>query len=90
VRNAAGQFILGTNTRIVHQKLKDLKAGEKVTIQWTFENVLSDGEHYVEPAIVHDDGVTVCDWWEEASSFTVLKEDRTPYLVTPYIAAEIQ
>ncbi len=83
VRDAAGRTILGTNTKIVKHELRDMKAGETIDLEWRFDNILSDGKHFVEPSIIQNNGVVVCDWWEEAASFKVYKEERTPYGVTP-------
>jgi ABC-2 type transport system ATP-binding protein len=83
VRDAAGNAILGTNNQIAHHDVPDLKAGESIEVEWQFDNILSDGKHYVEPSVILADHVTVFDWWEEAATFRVYKEERTPYGVTP-------
>jgi hypothetical protein len=47
-------------------------------------NVFSDGIHHVDLTITDRQGLAVYDHWEEAASFTVLKEEeKTPYIVTP-------
>jgi ABC-2 type transport system ATP-binding protein len=86
IRNASGQPLMGTNSKIKRQTLGELRAGEAVQVHWTIPNVFSDGKYFVDPAIVHEDGVRVADWWENAAAFTVLKEDRTPYIITPNVA----
>ena len=57
--------------------------GESVHIQWSVPNVFSDGLHYVELAITDRQGLTIYDSWKEAASFTVIKEEKSPYMVTP-------
>lgn len=89
IKNAAGERILGTNTNIKKKKLGMLKAGERLTLVWTVPNVFSDGEHFVDIAAQHSDGITTCDWWEEAASFGVLKAERTPYVISPSIEVEV-
>lgn len=89
IRNAAGQPLLGTNSKIKRQSVGDMAKGDIVTVRWNIPNIFSDGSYYVDPAIVHDDGVQVTDWWEDAATFTVLKEDRTPYVVTPDVELSI-
>jgi hypothetical protein len=34
-------------------------------------------------AIADRHGLAIYDWWEEATTFTVVKEEKTPYPVTP-------
>ena len=40
------------------------------------------GSLYVDLGITDRQGLTMYDWWEEAASFTVVKEEKTPYIVT--------
>lgn len=89
IKNAAGQALMGTNTKILKHVLGNYKKGAKIDVSWTVPNVFSDGEYTIEPAIVDMDGLEVCDWWEEAARFTILKEDRTPYLITPAVSVDI-
>jgi ABC-2 type transport system ATP-binding protein len=89
VKNQSGQLLLGTNSKIKRKKVGNLKKGQKVHVSWTFDNIFSGGIYYVDPAIVRRDGVTVCDWWEEATEFEVLNEERVPYPFNPPINCEI-
>ena len=52
-------------------------------LTWSVPNLFSDGLHHVDVAIVDRDGLAMYDYWEEAASFTVIKEEKTPYIVTP-------
>jgi ABC-2 type transport system ATP-binding protein len=88
--NSSGAPVLGTNSRLKKQLLGGLKQGEHVLVEWTVPNVFSDGSHVVELAIVDPPGVTVYDWWKEAASFTVVKEEKTPYIVTPETSLSIE
>ena len=89
VKNAASQPILGTNTQIKQVKSGDLKKGERISLEWDVPNVFADGIYYIDPAVVHDNGVETHDWWEEARSFRVYKEEITPYIITPKIEVSI-
>lgn len=89
IRNASRTHILGTNTVIKKKKIEHLRAGESVTIQWSIPNIFNEGVHYIDPAAVYKGDKQVGDWWEEAASFTVLKEERTPYLVNPSIGCSV-
>jgi ABC-2 type transport system ATP-binding protein len=89
IKDSADNALLGTNTRIKKQPLGVLKAGEKRTISWQVPNILADGRHYVNATIEREDGITVCDWWNDAASFSVQKAERTAYHITPAIDVTI-
>ncbi len=84
IKDSAGQNILGTNSQLERQKFIDIKKGDEITVKWTVPNIFSDGNYQIDPAIVLFDG-QVCDWWEDAATFTVAKEDHAPYIVAPKI-----
>lgn len=83
IKTAAGAPVLGTNTQIKKQQIDFVKKGQTIKLEWTVPNVFSDGTHYIDPAIVYQGGYQVADWWEEALSFKVYKEEKTPYITTP-------
>lgn len=85
-----GSQLFGTNTQILQKKPRTFKTGEKVTITWQFPNIFADGLHALHVTVVHDDIVTVCDWWEDAVRFRVTKEKKTPYPVSPMIDVQVQ
>lgn len=83
IRDTAGREVTGTNTRIENYKVPDLMKSDKIGLEWGFSNILADGEYYIDPAILHSDGVTVSDWWNEAKRFRVTKDRYIPYMVDP-------
>jgi ABC-2 type transport system ATP-binding protein len=89
IRDAAGQSILGSNSKIKKQNIGTVTAGKKIQIVWQFPNILQDGQYFVEPAVVGENGET-WDWWEEAKIFTVYKEEKTPYPVDPNISLSME
>ncbi|SRR3989344_3767841 len=89
IRNSAGQEITGTNTQVEQQDLGDVKQGQRIKLQWRTPNIFSDGKYFVDPAVVYADGVTVCDWWDEAASFVIKKARRLPYNIDPGFQLEI-
>lgn len=89
IKNQSGQQLLGTNSQVKRQHVGDMKKGQKVTVKWSVPNIFSDGVYYIDPAIVHRDGVTICDWWEEAAQFEVINEERVPYPFNPPIHFEV-
>jgi len=88
IKNSAHVQILGTNTKIIRKDIKILKKGESIELEWTVPNIFNEGLHYIDPAIIHDGG-QVADWWEEAAAFRAIKEDKTPFIVSPDIGLTI-
>jgi ABC-2 type transport system ATP-binding protein len=89
IKNASGVQLLGTNTQIKKQKIPSLKAGATVKLTWAVPNIFNDGKHFVDVAIVHHDGAATAEWWEDAAKFDVVKEEKTPYVVSPDISLEV-
>jgi len=83
IKNAAFTNILGSNSQIIRQRIDQLAAGQSIDMEWTVPNIFNDGHYYVDPAISYKNGSQIADWWEEATEFTVFKEDKTPYIVNP-------
>jgi len=83
VSNSSGAPILGTNSAVKKQRCARLAEGERVRLLWTVPNVFSDGRHVVDLSIHDTSGFTTYDYWKHAASFTVVKDEKTPYLVTP-------
>ena len=83
VKDAADNQLFGTNTKIKKQKLGSLKKGDKRVLTWSFPNIMADGRHFVNATVEYEDGITVCDWLTEATSFNVHKTERTAYHITP-------
>ena len=81
LRTASGDAVLGTNTRIEKIKIGKLARGKSMEIDWTFDNVLSDGEYLIDPAVILQDGKTTADWWDEAAKISVTKARHLPYNV---------
>lgn len=89
IKNEAGEYIMGMNTKIKKVRTKDVEEGEVIEIVWKIPNVFADGVYYVNPAVERADAVTECDWLEEAVSFRVYKDEKTPYQITPAITVQL-
>jgi ABC-2 type transport system ATP-binding protein len=83
ITNSSGTAVLGSNSLLKKQQCGGLEAGEKVRVRWSVPNVFSDGLHFVDVAIAGSQGVAIYDWWKEAASFTAVKDEKVPYIVTP-------
>ncbi|CAN5372446.1 hypothetical protein BH10PAT3_BH10PAT3_1620 [soil metagenome] len=89
IKNATGQPIMGTNTKIKHNNIASVEPGETVELTWNIPHVFGDGRYTVDVAVQKDGGTTECDWWESATSFRVYKDEPTPYVITPDISVRI-
>lgn len=89
VKAATGEPIYGTNTLIKGKRLPALLAGESCAISWTCPNILADGKYTIDLAVHDTDGLVVYDWWEDALSVTVKREEKTAYRITPKISVEV-
>jgi len=85
IKNSAGQSIMGTNTKIKNHRIGKIKPKQRVSVEWSFPNILADGKHFVTIAVTHDDDVRVCDWWEDSKTITIKKDEINPYNVHPRI-----
>ena len=89
VKSPGGSSILGTNTKIKQKNLPSLKKGQKVDCSFELDNIFNEGSHSVDLAVIDNDTITVCDWWEVAVSFRIVKERPSPHLVDPEIKISI-
>jgi ABC-2 type transport system ATP-binding protein len=83
VSNSSGATILGTNSLVKKQRCDGLIKGERVHVRWSVPNVFSDGRHFVDLSIHDRAGCATYDYWKRAAAFTVVKDEQTPYIVTP-------
>ena len=90
IKNGTGNPIMGTNTKIKSLKIPQMKKGEKKIVRWSVPNIFSEGTYFIDPAIVYNDGITTSDWVEEAAQFSVLLEEKGPYIITPDIKVEFK
>lgn len=83
ISNEAGQPILGTNSSILKMNTASLKPEDKVLLHWEFPNIFNEGKYYVELVLMYESITVVADWWEEAVSFSIANDLKTPYIVNP-------
>lgn len=85
IRGQDGTPLLGTNTKIKRQEIKNLKKGQTVSLKWEVPNVFNDGGFLVDLAIESQDYADIYDWWEEATHFEVQRSEANPYVMHPNI-----
>jgi ABC-2 type transport system ATP-binding protein len=83
ITDQSGKDISGTNSIIEHLQLKPLHKNEKLCIEWSFPNILSDGKYNINLAVLQEDGISTADWWDSAISIKINKERRLPYIIDP-------
>ena len=89
IKSSSGAPVYGTNSLLKKQPTHSLRKGERVRVTWSVPNVFSDGLHIVVIAIADRHGLAIYDWLEEAATFAVVKEEKTPYLVTLDASLEV-
>jgi len=89
IRSISGESVTGTNSKIEKVNTGVFKPNIVRTIIWSFPNILSDGEYFIDPAIIDPDGVTVQDWWDEARKLTIVKGRHLPYLIDPSFSIKL-
>lgn len=81
----AGTLITGANTLKSGGKPFDLTKGETRVFSWRIPNIFNSGTYTIDGTIRLNDGITICDNWDEAVTFKIQKKSKTPYLVEPPI-----
>ena len=89
IRSISGESVTGTNSKIEKVDTGVFKPNIVRTIIWSFPNILSDGEYFIDPAIIDPDGITVQDWWDEARKLTIVKGRHLPYLIDPSFSIKL-
>lgn len=90
IKDSAGNELMGSNTKIKNARIGKVRAGDNLDVQWKIPNVFNDGTFVITVAISHDDAVTQHDWWENAASFTIFREDKTPYAINPQATVKVE
>lgn len=90
IRSSSGLAVMGTNSQVEKITLPDLKAGQTIEVTWQLPNILSDGKYLLDSALSQDNGLTITDWWDEASVLTVKKDRNIPYPVDPKFSVEVK
>lgn len=85
IKNSSGTHILGTNSRLQSIKTGNWQAATVKHVEWSIQNLFTDGNYAVDVAILEEDEVTVCDWWEDATVFTSFESNPPPYVTSPNI-----
>ena len=83
VISSSGAAVLGTNSLLKEVASVSIGDGETQRVRWSVPNIFSDGRYTVDLAIVDRSGLVTYDYWKEAAAFAVVKQEKTPFPVTP-------
>ncbi|RTK95183.1 ABC transporter ATP-binding protein [Candidatus Saccharibacteria bacterium] len=89
IKDSSGKEVAGTNTKIEQVRVTPTIKGTTHTVTWRMSNVLSEGDYIVDPSVLLADGITVADWWNEATILKVRKGRHLPYPVDPGFSVKI-
>lgn len=89
IKNSSGDYLCGTNSKILGVKLGLQKKGSQMRLSWEVANIFGDDIYTVEIAVTHRDGVTQADWWHDAASFKIVNNTSTPHPVSPPIKLSV-
>lgn len=89
VKNGVGTEMFGSNSILSHAKIMPIRNGDKLTVTWTCPNILNDGDYTIDFAVTDADTFIEFDWWEDATMFTVVRDEHTAYVVEPPITLDI-
>jgi len=86
IKDGRGTQILGADNNIKGQII-NMSKGEAVSIEWAVPNIFRDGSYTVD-LVLQKDGA-VFDWWEDALSFSALRDEMQHYVVAPPVKLTI-
>lgn len=89
IKDEQGQLICGTNSDIIRYKKRIELSNKPVSISWKIPNIFNDGKFTIDIAIDSRKRGDLIQWWDEAISFRVVNEEKTPYLIAPKIILSI-
>jgi ABC-2 type transport system ATP-binding protein len=87
IKNESDIWLFGTNNKLLGKKLS-FKKGDKMRLSWEMPNLFSQGTYFVN-VTAETESLAACDWWEEATTFEVVKDTHTGYVVAPALKLKI-
>lgn len=90
IKSSSDQLICGSNSIIEQVHLPVIKKNNVISVVWEVANIFNDGTYVIEPAIADGTDMAICQWWDNAASFEVTNEKKTPYIVAPSIKLKVK
>lgn len=88
IKGSSGEIVTGFNSESAGKI--SLLAGKKATVDFLVPNIFGNDMFAVDVTLRLSDGVTICDNWDNAASFSVLKNTKAPYAVVPEVDVKIK
>lgn len=89
VKNSAGKNITGTNTLVGEHVPINIKAkGDTAIFTWSLSNIFSTDLYSIDTTVRLSDN-TICENWDDATKFEVVRDVETPYLTAPEVTLSI-
>lgn len=89
LKDSAGQRLFDTNTRVAKIKTGVCAKGSTKTVEFVFDNVISDGKYAIHSAIANQDATIFYDIDDEAAVFTTGGWDFPSALIQPTHSVKI-
>ncbi len=83
IKASSGSIVTGFNSEASGSM--SLGAGESERIEFILPDIFGNDIFGVDVTLRLSDGVTICDNWDDAASFSVLKNTKVPYAVVPAV-----
>jgi ABC-2 type transport system ATP-binding protein len=89
IKDAAGNEVTGTNTRIKAKPLRVAAKGQKYIVEWRLPNILGDGFYNVSVTAHGSSGLPVYQWWNKSATFKIIHYEKAGYTLSPPIDVEL-
>ena len=82
--------LAGSNTKLKGHELTNLTKGQRLTIAWTIPNIFNTGRYLVDLAVQSENYEEVYDWWDQAATFRVERDEDNSYPVHPMMSVVVK
>jgi len=89
IKNASGQILVATNTKLENIDTGVVKKGEVLEMTFSLPNIFSDGQYMVDVAAETEDASEALDWWEEATKIVSYEASPVPFVTSPHIQVAV-
>ncbi len=81
IKNSTGDIVTGANSQTTRLTIKH---GASRTIRFNIANIFGNDNFHIDTTLRQRDGVTICDNWDDSSTFSITRDSVLPYsLIVP-------
>jgi ABC-2 type transport system ATP-binding protein len=77
ITSPVGVRIFESNTKWQHIDTGVQAKGNRLQLSWEIPNIFTNGTNYVSAAVANEDATEFYDWWDEAATFIIDKDEVT-------------